>query len=331
MCAAVVWWGSGCHEAALAAPRSAPSGAPSAQALEIPSPLPAKFEPLYGFRHRCQDPRYPRLAGPWVVGCGTSGRVDRARNLEDGREIELNHPAVSPGTGQGVLFAMGQEHGLWRLPLSEPEDAWPTNSTPARAPPAVDGRHVALVLDGSVSTFTLGEPVRRSRDAAPLPWFAPALAWPWVYWVDGSERDRSGMDIWAWNAEEGRPMPWVVAPGDQRHVAASGDWVGWLDDSGVHLQQRSTGECFFHAADTGFRAGLALDESVACWEERGVEGFAVQCSDGLEVRGRDAGWPSRWGRWLLVRIQGVPWLFTVTEEASAARLDDAPSKQGVSP
>ncbi len=278
--------------------------------LEVAPPVETHPKPMYGFGHRCRDAHYPALAGPWLVGCGPGGRVDRAEHLGDGREIKLDDAAVSPGAAPGVLFALGGEHGTWRLPAAQPVDPWPVSSNPTRALPATDGRHVALVLDGRIAVFAMGERVQRSREAAPLPWFPPAMSWPWIFWVDGGAQDDSGTDIWAWNVDNGTPAPWVTDAGDQRHVAASGDWVGWLDGSGVHLQQISTRERWFHAADTGFRAGLSLQGSTACWEERKEGDFSVVCTDGAQVLGRDAGWPSRWGSWLVVRIDDVPWVFT---------------------
>lgn len=317
---AVALLGVGC--AAPAGPSSPLPSAGELPAAADPAPLtlvifpagPSSRRPLPTFRHRCRDRRFPALAGPWVVGCGPAGHLDRAEHLESGLLVELDSPADSAGLGDGLVYAPGREHGLWTLPDPIPRHGTPLGATQQIAAPAIQGLAAALALQGRVSVFQIQEAHRLMRDADPLPWFPPALAWPAVYWVDGRDQATSGLDIWGWDHRDGPPFPVVTRPGDQRHVAASERWLAWLDDEGVWLQDHATGERWLHPADTGFRAGPSLWGSVACWEERTAGDIDVRCSDGLEATGEgDQGWPSRWGPRLLIRQADMPWLITAEE------------------
>jgi hypothetical protein len=286
-----------------------PSELPSA--LEIPPAPTAQRRPLPGLRHRCHDRRFPVLAGPWVLGCGPGGLVDRALHVETGLEVELEAPVESPGFDQsGRVFALGAEHGIWSLPDPIPRRAEQLGTATPIAPPALSGPGAALISEGRVTRFELGEGPRLSREAEPLPWFTPALVWPTVIWVDGRDQERSGLDLWIWGPE-GPPRALATLPGDQRHVAASRRLVAWVDERGVWLQDQRDGARRLHRAETGFRAGISVFDDVVCWEERREGDIDVACSDGLEARGPgDQGWPSRWGPWLLYRQGGVPWLAT---------------------
>ncbi len=278
---------------------------------EPAAPVELDRRPLPAFDSRCQDRRYPKLAGSWLVGCRHQGLVDQAWHLSDGRRVQLDGPAISPASAPGVLYALGSDHGLWRLPQPSAVHAQPWAGQRPVAPVASDGSHGALLLERRVAAFALDERRQLLHDADPLPWFPPALDWPLVAWVDGRERATTGMDIWAWDAETNDSFPVVADPGDQRHVAASGGWLGWLDERGVWVQDLQGSRRLHAPADTGFRAGLSLWQAVACWEDRSGGDSDVICSDGLQLTGPgDQGWPSRWGPWLLYRLDGEPWLAT---------------------
>jgi hypothetical protein len=301
-----------CQEAPPAPLETPGAGAPpdaDAATLTIPLAPPSSARPLPRFRHRCEDQRYPALAGPWLLGCGPGGKLDLAEHVRTGQVVALDSAASSAGLAEGSLFAVGRDHGLWTLPDPAPQQPATMVSHPPIAPPALQGPGVAVLSEGRVTLFLTGSAQMLSRPAHPLPWFPPALVWPEVYWVDAGQQERSGLDIWAWTHGAGPPRPVVADPGDQRHVAASSRWLGWLDDRGVWLRDHDSGQRWHHACDTGFRAGLSIDGAVACWEERNEGDIDVRCSDGLEARGEgDQGWPSRWGDWLLVRRDGMPWL-----------------------
>ena len=285
--------------------------------LELPPAPPSSRRPLSWLHHACRDRRFPTLAGPWAVGCGPGGRVDRAIHLETGQRVELGAAADSAAAGPGWVFAPGAEHGWWALPSPTPRSPWPAHAAPI-GQPVIDGRHAALSLEGRIAAFELGESHTLSRDADPTPWFPPALAWPTVYWVDSRDQAVSGLDIWAWDTTGGPPLPLVTRAGDQRHVAASRDRLVWLDEQGLWLHDLSDDTRWLHRTDTGFRAGPSVDGSVACWEERKAGDVDVRCTDGLEATGAgDQGWPSRWGPWLMVRVDGTPWLIT----AQAAQVE----------
>lgn len=283
--------------------------------LTIPAEPASSRRPLPAFRHRCLDRRFPALAGPWVVGCSPGGHLARAEHIGTGQVVMLDGDPDSAGLGVGALFAVGREHGLWELPTPTPRAPWGAASATVIAPPALDDLHFALSLEGAVAAQAVGDAMQLSREAAPLPWFPPALDWPLVYWVDGRDQAHSGLDIWGWDTRGGPPFPVVTRPGDQRHVAVSPARLCWLDDEGVWLQDRSSGERWLHRAEVGFRSGPTLWGSVACWEEREAGDVDVRCSDGLEAAGEgDQGWPSRWHGWLLVRDGDMPWLITVAPQ-----------------
>jgi hypothetical protein len=249
------------------------------------------------------------------VGCGPSGQLDRAEHLSTGQVVELDASPDSAGLDVGTLFAVGAEHGLWELPSPIPRAAWSAANADVIAPPALDGLHVAMSLDGMVAAQGVGESMQLRREADPLPWFPPALDWPIVYWVDGRDQATSGLDIWGWDTRSGPPFPVVTRPGDQRHVAVSPARLCWMDEEGIWLQDRSSGERWLHRAEVGFQAGPSLWGTVACWEQREAGDVDVRCSDGLEATGEgDQGWPSRWRSWLLIRDADMPWLITVAPE-----------------
>ncbi len=295
-----------------------PRAEPEPRTLLIPAPPPSGRRPLPALRHRCRDRRFPKLAGSWAVGCGPGGHIDRAVHLQTGQQVELEAGAEHAGVDDGLLFAPGREHGLWRLPDPTPRDPVSVISDQVIAPPILEGRRGALLVEGRVSTFEVGASHRRLRDADPLPWFPPALVGTTVYWVDGRDQDSSGLDIWGWDSEGGPPFPVVTRTGDQRHVVASASWLVWTDDDGLWLQDHA-GESWLHRADTGFRAGPSVHASVACWEEREAGDIDVRCSDGLEATGPgDQGWPSRWDDRLLIRQDGMPWLIHIEPDAGEA-------------
>jgi hypothetical protein len=288
----------------------------------------ATQKPLYALSEPCQDRRYPRLSGPWAVGCGPLGLVDRALDLRSGVLVELEGAVEAPGVGRGVLFAVGWKQGLWRLPNPKPEGSVVTATTVPLAPPAVDARRAALVLDGRVTSFNLDDRSLLLHEAHPMPWYPPALAEGFTAWVDGGDRASSGLDVWVLApGKHEKPEPLAHGPGDQRHVTGDGfafergedyvrkAWIGWCDETGVHVEDMIAKRESFYAADTCFRAGLTLWGPVVCWEERADGGVGVRCSDGLSTEAPgDAGWPSRDGPWLLFRgTDEVPILATADQ------------------
>ena len=253
------------------------------------------------------------------MGCGPGGRLDRAEHLETGQIVELDSPPDSAGLSEGQIFAQGDEHGLWTLPDPLPRHASSLMDQGEIAPPALQDPGVASLHEGRVAVFLIRDSHALTREADPLPWFPPALAWPTVYWVDGRDQASDGLDIWGWNHRAGPPFPVVTAPGDQRHVASSETWLAWIDDDGIWLQDHQSHARRLHRADAGFRAGPSLWGSVACWEERTAGDIDVRCSDGLEATGAgDQGWPSRWGPWLLIRQGDLPWLVTADAAGEVA-------------
>ncbi len=294
------------HEAGLTiqAQPAANHGAVSVASVSIP---------LYDLRFPCQDQRFPRLAGPWALGCGPQGQVDMALDLRSRQLVRLNGPSTSPAAAPGFLYAPGQ--GLWTLPQPEPVEVLAPGNMDPVASPATDGLHVAITGSTRVTGFDIGSHQFSLIEADPMPWYPPALAWPWMAWVDGRDRASTGADIWALDlSANDRAFPLARQEGDQRHVGGDGRWLGWLDHQGAWVQDMQTSQRRHVTADTGFRAGMSLWGPVACFEDRSRGSPDVICTDGMEVRkDGDQGFPSRWGPWLLYRDEGLPTLATARE------------------
>ncbi len=262
----------------------------------------------------CTDPRYPQLAGEWAVGCGPSGRVDRALHLETRRTVQLEQAATSPAVAPGVVYAPTREHGLWRLPTPEVDPSAPLVPLEGIAPPATDGEVVVLSLEAGVQVFRLDEKVRRTHQARPAPWYPPAVEGDLVAWVDVREGNE---DVWA--LVEGSPVPVATTSLQERHVAVSGDEVAWIDQEGVHGWNRVTGETWWVETDAHTSRRLSLSEGVACWEAWNGLDVDVACSDGSSWTGpgHQRG-PDRQGDQLLVVDRGRALLLVLPEQGLTA-------------
>jgi len=281
----------------------------------------ADRRPMHRLRHRCEDRRFPSLAGAWLLGCDGLGRVAWAEGLPDGPQVEISEPSGRIGAAGGALYAHAPTPHTWRLPDPSPAEAGAWGLAVPIASPAFDGAHVALALDGRIAAFGVGDRVQLSWEAAPRPWFPPAISWPTVLWVDDRDAAARGTDLWRWDQGGGPPRPFVVRPGDQRHVAAGEGWAAWTDEEGVWLARLADGARWLRRCEAGFRAGPALWSGAVCWEERAAGDIDVACSDGLRVGGPgDQGWPSRSGPWLLYREGDEVWLATARE--LTVRADD---------
>lgn len=271
------------------------------------------LRPLYAVEHACLDPRYPALAGSWVVACGPDGQVDRAISLVSGAELRLPFASEAPGLGPGAIYAAGPAGGLALLADGQVRGLEElTRVTDALvAPPATDGRHVAIAAADHVQAFLATDRQRRRIEARPAGWYAPALAWPWVAWVEDAGAD--GEDVRACHMERGdAPVTLAGGPGYQRHVVGDGHWLAWVEEDAVVIWDTVTDARTRHPAITGFHAPISLSDGVACWETRDGPDIDIACSDGLMVRrAGDQRWPSRSGPWLLFREDGRSWLLSV--------------------
>ncbi len=262
----------------------------------------------------CRDDRYPALAGAWVAWCSATGRVDRAWDIVSGATVSLSDAVDAPGLGPAAILA--DTRGLWRLPDATPVPNLPRVSGAPLGPPATDGVHGAFVWATRVESFALAESLRAQAEAAPLPWYAAALAWPWAAWVEDGGTTRE--DIWA-RREDARRVPLARTARDERHPVGSDRWLGWVDSAGVYVQDMTLGERRAYPADTGFLHGPSLWGPVACWEDRGAlrggtGDIDILCSDGLTLRrpGNQRA-PTRWGPWLIFREADRTLLATASE------------------
>lgn len=244
----------------------------------------------------CDDPRYPVLDGAWVVGCGSSGDVDRALNLDTGERVELSRGLEAPAIGGGVLYVAGTRGGLWRLPEPEPDHEMVRIPVTGHAPPATDGVHVVVVTDHDLQTLEIGQRNRYHTEGTPAPWYPPAVSTGWLAWVDVGAQDARGEDVLAYDRETREVRELAVGPLDERHVALSGDHAAWIDDEGVTIQHLRTGEQQRVSSDPRPARRLSLDGDVACWEHWNGTDVDVWCSDGVLVDGDgDQRSPSRVG------------------------------------
>ncbi|MCB9764526.1 MAG: hypothetical protein H6739_32425 [Alphaproteobacteria bacterium] len=291
---------------------------PAANRGPLPPPT-VTVRALSGVSLPCGDPRYPKLAGLWAVGCSGAG-VDRAEHLLDHSRFALTGPALSPGVAEGRLYAPTRDHGLWVLPEPAPDHDVHHMPDAGLAPPGFDGQRAAVSTEGQVEVFALSENTRQRYIADPAPWYPPALAGPWVAWVDLRDRALTGEDLWLLAPGAREAEPWVRAPGDQRHVAGGGDrWMGWIDDDAVTIEDLERRERRRHPTDAHTSRGLTMWGPVACWEVWDDGDIDLACSDGLRVdRPGHQRSPSRYGPWLLFQ-EGAQ---TLLAAADALVLDD---------
>ena|GEM_PF-1237343 len=264
---------------------------------------------LPALEHSCKDSRFPMLAGAYAVGCSSSGLVDTAIDLRTGEQHTLQEAVASPGVGVNALHSPDHRQGIWKLPNPVPAGGSAAPRDRVEAPSATDGERAALLLQNHVTFYRPGDSSRRLPDAQPVPWYAPAIAGDWMAWIDDREADWTGRDLWVL-AEDDKalPAPLVRDATNPRHVAGRGQWLGWIDDHAIWIEDMNTGERRGVEARSGFRAGLTLWGPVGCWEERLTNRVDINCTDGLEIK--EAGWPSRYGPWLLYRRGGRVWLAT---------------------
>ena len=270
--------------------------------------------PLYKVSEKCSDRRYPALAGPWVVGCGSDGRVDRVLSLDSGRFFMLPLSFDAPALGPSVLYSPGISGGLIFLSESGPQEAAVTMvHGEVAAPAGVDSSRVVVLSEAHVQAFLFEETRRQLYEAHPAGWYPPALAWPWVAWVDDASGDE---DILALDLSQSHPQVTVLAggAGHQRHVVGHEHWLAWVEDTRIVLLDTRTNTQEETLVTTGFSSGPTLYRGILCWEEMRSD-IDIQCSDGVSIAG--AGhqrWPSRWGQWLIYREDNRVMLYTIAED-----------------
>jgi len=284
--------------------------------------------PLYVLDGACADRRFPQMAGAWALGCVRGGQVDRAVRVTDGREVTISPPldprftAVSAGIGPGSAVLVEVAHRTRVVDLDargavDRSSATRLPSVPV-APPATSATHFAAILEDQVEALAHDQRVRHPFRTAASGWYAPALAWPIVAWV---ERTADGDEnVWMRVFEPPEPArPLAQGPGFQRHVVSDGRSLAWVEPGGIHLWDPPTDTHRTLPADTGFHAPPTLSEGVVCWEERRppsgqTESRAdidIVCSDGLRAEGPGHQlYPSRSGPWLLYRSDEHTWLLT---------------------
>ncbi len=286
-----------------------------------PSPPQALVTSLPQLEASCSDTRYPQLAGAWAVGCSGGGLVDTAVHLETRRVVELVDPVADPGVGgEGVVVAPDR---VWVLPEARPE----RHRRPVEgiAPWATEGQRVAIATEGDLQWFALDEHARQHLSGAPAPWMPPAVG-DALAWVDVGERDQLGEDIYVWVEGLRDAAPLVRREGDQRHAAADGEWVAWIEDDRVCVESLVTGLRSCTETDAHTSRSLSLWRDVACWEHWTGEDTDVRCSDGLWLKrpGHQRS-PSRVGDWLLFQDRGR---VLVAELSSGAATPAAPEPPG---
>lgn len=268
--------------------------------------------PLYALAAPCDDPRYPALAGPFVVGCGPDGLVDRALSLQTGRVLTLPLQARSPALDDGQIYIPGFEGGLIRLTEPEPtlaEDTAAIHDTLV-APPALRGPHVAVLTADRVQAAAVTDHARRLYDAHPVGWYPPAIAGDRVAWIDTGGADPSASAVWWMPLEGGAPAP--LGPG--RHVVGSARRLAWVTDDALVVLDLDTSQRTQRPVQTGFSAAPAVWQDVLCWEAWGEADLDIQCDDGVSVtRPGHQQWPSRFAQWLVFREGGQVWLMTAPE------------------
>ena len=236
--------------------------------------------------------------------------------------MDPRHTAVAAGIepGTAVLVEVAERTRVVDLTATGAVD----RPTPTRlpsvpvAPPATSATHFTAVLSDQIEALAHDQRVRHPYRTTAAGWYAPALAWPIVAWV---ERTPSGdEDVWMRVFEPAEPArPLASGPGFQRHVVSDGTALAWVEPDGIHVWDPSTNTHQQFDADTGFHSPPTLSDGVVCWEDRGPStdnatapaGVDIVCSDGVRADGPgNQLHPSRSGPWLLYRSDGHTWLLT---------------------
>ena len=265
--------------------------------------------PLSGLGIPCADARLPALAGPYAVGCGPGGGVDRAIDLRTGEQLRWKDAGMVPGLGPGVVYSPGR---AWvrLLPGGAVVDPMQAVLGTRVAPATTDGEHLVWLLADAVEIGRKGSDRTTRHAARPMGWYPAALAWPWVAWVEDGGPD--GEDVVAVNTSDGqRPRPLAGGPGHQRHVVGQGRRLAWVEDDAILVLDTADQTRTRVAARTGFQAPPTLWQDVLCWETRAQGDVDITCTDGTRADGPgDQLWPSRWEGWLLYRQDRQVWLRT---------------------
>ena len=253
----------------------------------------------------CADPRFPALAGPWAVGCGPDGRVDRAVFLPTGRLIPLPMALDTPCVAPGRLWDPSMPNGLIALGAQQ------ATSLPARAwgqqagPCALDGEQGLAQIREGLEHGAAGAGTRTRLDAAPVGWEAVGLANGWIAWTERI----NGLAVLHMQAPRAEAKAPPIADG-ARHVTSAGGALAWIEPQAVASWRPGAASVSRWATHTGFSAPLGFDGLHACWEERARGDLDVRCSDGIVRAGPgDQRAPSRWGPYLLYREGDLPTLW----------------------
>ena len=272
--------------------------------------------PLHGIETDCTDPRYPSLAGAWVVWC-THDDVDRVSSLISGEDFELPLSHRSPGVGENLIYIPGREGGLIELRDDGPvliEDITRIHHRLV-APPDVSDGWIAVLTTDTLQAFPATKRSRRTFATQPAEWYPPALSPPWVAWVE--DGGASGEDIYWLNTETDHQKQ-LLSGGDghQRHIVASGAFFAWVESDALVIMDSRDQSRERIAARTGFSAPPALWNDLACWEDRSQQDLDIVCSDGLEIRrpGHQQR-PSLFSDWLIFTEEETLFLYRLESSA----------------
>lgn len=260
--------------------------------------LPIGKRPVPDADRACFDPRFPALSGPWIVAC-EGGKVARALPIQGGEERLLEPAIKSPGIGASGVY--GLSRGGW----SSQDWGWqagkPAPLSPV-APLGVGLEQVVVLTADAVVRMPWDAGQRRALPAAPASWYGPAVSEEAVVWVDRRDAAWTGLDVLRLSEDGQSAQVLVRAPGDQAHVAASQQWVAWIEPHFVVVQDLHSGERRRYPSDTHTASGLSLWGPVACWEHWNGEDVDAVCSDGLIADGPGhQRSPSRYQGWMLYR------------------------------
>jgi hypothetical protein len=242
------------------------------------------------------------------VGCGRSGQVDRALDLQTGQLWQLPTALDAPAKGDSLLWQPNRRSTATLLnsngPVSHP-----------LVSPAVLATNSAGTLDmrgGAVTTPTSLQLVTTNKASwTPLPshpaaGYPPALNGNLVVWV---ERVPGGTEIRLRRRDQGPIIRLTHSPtNNPRHPIAHGRGFLWVEDGRIVQYDPTHAYAETIQIDTGFSAPPASDGAHYCWEERSAtNGIDVRCSDGVNADGPGhQRWPDRGEAWLLYREGNLP-------------------------
>ena len=256
--------------------------------------------PVYALPNRCLDPRYPTLHKGWIIGCSSSGLVDRAYHLESMDTVYFDEGREFVGLGAGVQLGSA---GVFDIETQTKDKV--VRIRDANAPPVYSNAQWGYTTENNVC-IQKGRVTQKSS-ALPRGWYPPAWWRSGLVWVE--DDGQGGEELWYWNPAQGAPKSLWDKEGNQRHPIAYKERLAWIEDNRIVIWEAAKPR-FIDMVSAVDR--LAIDSKRLCWAQKTKkEDIDIHCDDGFRLeRSKHQTWPALWNDYLLFREDGLMMLYT---------------------